>query len=101
MNLFWNDKEAVVECNYQTRWLVPFLCRLFYKIHIKSEKIMSKPNVKTSVNESGHEKMCLMSYANIKGADQPAHLHSLISAFVVRWLDSLISLDSIAETSRL
>ena len=32
-----------------------------------------------------------MPYANNKGADQPAHLHSLISAFVVRCLDSTIS----------
>ena len=45
-------------------------------------------------------KMCLMSYANNKGADQPAHPHSLISAFVVRCLDSIISLDSIAEICR-
>ena len=37
--------------------------------------------------EPGHEKMCLMSYANNKGADQPAHPRSLISAFVVRCLD--------------
>ena len=37
--------------------------------------------------ESGHEKMCLVSYVNNKGADQPAHQHSLISAFVVRCLD--------------
>ena len=51
--------------------------------------------------EPRHEKMCLMSYANHKGADQPAHPHSLISAFVVRCLDSIISLDSIAEISRL
>ena len=36
--------------------------------------------------------MCLMSYANNKGADQPAHPRSLISAFVVRCLDSIISL---------
>ena len=35
----------------------------------------------------GHEKMCLMSYANNKGADQPAHPRSLISACVVRCLD--------------
>ena len=42
-----------------------------------------------------------MSYANNKGADQPAHPHSLISAFVVRCLDSIVSLDSIAEISRL
>ena len=37
-----------------------------------------------NVNEPGHEKMCLMPYANNKGADQPAHPRSLISAFVVR-----------------
>ena len=51
--------------------------------------------------EPGHEKMCLMSYANNKGADQPVHPRSLISAFDVRCLDSIISLDSIAEISRL
>ena len=51
--------------------------------------------------EPGHEKMCLMPYANNKGADQPAHQCSLISALVVRCLDSMISLDSIAEISRL
>ena len=54
-----------------------------------------------SIIEPGHEKMCLMSYANNKGADQPAHPRSLISAFVVRCLDRIISLDSIAEISRL
>ena len=40
--------------------------------------------------ESGHEKMCLMSYANNKGADQPARPQAY----------SIISLDSIAEISR-
>ena len=33
--------------------------------------------------EPGHEKMCLMAYVNNKGADQPVHLGSLISAFIV------------------
>ena len=51
--------------------------------------------------EPGNEKMCLMSYVNNKGADHPAHPRSLISAFVVRCLDSIISLDSIAKISRL
>ena len=51
--------------------------------------------------EPGHEKMCLMSYANNKGADQPAHPCSLISAFVVRCLYSIISLESMAEISEL
>ena len=48
-------------------------------------------------NEPGHEKMCLISYANNKVADQPAPPRSLISAFVGRCLDSIISLDSVAE----
>ena len=30
-------------------------------------------------------------HANSKGSDQPAHLHSLISAFVIGFLQSLIS----------
>ena len=42
-----------------------------------------------------------MSYVNNKGADHPAHPRRLISAFVVRCLDSIISLDSLAEISRL
>ena len=39
--------------------------------------------------------MCLMSYANNKGADQ------LISAFVVRCLDSVMSLVSVTKISNL
>ena len=57
--------------------------------------------LRRNITEPGHDKMCLMSYVNNKGADQTAHPHSLISAFVVRCLDSIISLDSIAEISRL
>ena len=40
-------------------------------------------------------------YANNKGADQPAHSCSLISTFIVRYLDSIIPLLAIAEISRL
>ena len=48
----------------------------------------------------GHEKMCLMPYANNKGADQPAHPRSQISAFVVRCQDRMIPLVYISEISR-
>ena len=65
----------------------------------ESHPIKAMQKLKTY--EPGHKKMCLMPYANNKGADQPAHPRSLISAFVVRCLDSIISLDSIAEISRL
>ena len=49
----------------------------------------------------GHEKTCLMSYANNKGADQTARMRSLISIFVVHYLDSIIPLVSISKISRL
>ena len=42
-----------------------------------------------------------MSYANKKGADQPAHARSLISAFVVRCLDSIMSLNSVTKIASL
>ena len=50
--------------------------------------------------EPGHAKTCLMTYANNKGADQPAHLRSLISTFVVRCLDSMICILAIAKVLR-
>ena len=36
-------------------------------------------------------KTVLVPFANNKGADQPAHMHSLMSAFVFRLLESIIS----------
>ena len=43
----------------------------------------------------------LLPYANNKGADQPVHPRSLISAFVVRCLDSIIPPVCISEISSL
>ena len=37
------------------------------------------------------DKTCLRGFANNKGADQPAHPRRLISAFVIRLLESFIS----------
>ena len=42
-----------------------------------------------------------MTYANNKGADQPAHPRSLSSAFVVRCLDNIIPIVSISKISSL
>ena len=36
-------------------------------------------------------KTCLQGYVNSKGADQPAHPRSMISATVIRLLESIIS----------
>ena len=51
--------------------------------------------------EPDHEKTVLMSYANNKGADQPAHPRSLISTFVVCCLDGVMSLVSVTKISSL
>ena len=51
--------------------------------------------------EPCHEKICIMPYANNKGADQPAQMRSLISAFVVRRLDSIIPVLAKSKISRL
>ena len=43
----------------------------------------------------------VLPYANKKGADQPVHPRSLMSTFVVRCIDSIISLVSIPKVSSL
>ena len=47
------------------------------------------------------EKTCLRRFVNNKGADQPAHRRSLISAFVFRFLESIISKLATSEISTL
>ena len=46
-------------------------------------------------------KRVLCHMRTTKGADQPAHLRSLISMFVVRCLDSVMSLVSVTKISSL
>ena len=45
------------------------------------------------------EKTCLLRFANNKGADQPAHPRSLISAFVIRVSERTISKLATSEIS--
>ena len=49
--------------------------------------------------ESRCEKTCLWRFANNTGADQPAHLRSLISDFVICYLKSIISKLATGEIS--
>ena len=49
------------------------------------------------LDEPRREKTCLIPYANNKGADQPAHPRSLFGVLDVRCLESIVSLDAIAE----
>ena len=47
----------------------------------------------------GGEKTCLWGVANNTGADQSAQLHSLISAFVIHFLESIICKLATGEVS--
>ena len=55
--------------------------------------IMCRSTVRLDIGTYGprREKTCLRRFANNKGADQPAQPRSLISAFVIRCLESTIS----------
>ena len=48
---------------------------------------------------SRREKTCLQRFAKNTGADQPAHPRSLISAFVIRFLERTISKLATSEIS--
>ena len=71
----------------------------------KAAKEGKVPEGSSDSETTGIENMSLvmrkpaLPYANSKGADQPVHLCSLISAFVVHSLDSKIPLVSISEIS--
>ena len=45
------------------------------------------------------EKTCLRGFANNTGSDQPAHPRRLIRAFVIRFLESIISKPASSEMS--
>ena len=58
-------------------------------------------SLKPNVNQMGLDakKPVLGGFANNKGADQPAHPRSLISAFVICLLESIISRLATSEIS--
>ena len=61
----------------------------------------SRCNKNHELFEPRHEKNLFLPHANNKGTDQHAHPHSLISAFVISCLDSIIPILAVAELSRL
>ena len=60
------------------------------EINLQPSRNDSLCNVKALIGPR-REKTCLPEYANNKGADQPAHQCSLISAIVLCLLESIIS----------
>ena len=79
-------------CLFVCLFVVVFL--LLFFLTVKLDATNSFPSNTTEVRpvylKMSHimRKTCFLSYVNNKGADQPAHPRSVISAFVVRCLDS-------------
>ena len=72
--------------------------RTHARTHARKKTMSAKPDRRHTGFYHGmlstglrREKTCLRRFANNKGADQPAHPRSLISAFVIRFLENTIS----------
>ena len=67
-----------------------YIAKLVVACFIKGSK--SKIIIRTSISIIGplREKTCLRWFANNTGADQSTRMRSLISAFVIRFLESII-----------
>ena len=63
--------------------------------------ILKGATIKSSSSSYGprREKTCLRGLANNTGADQPAHLSRLLSAYVIHFLESIISKLTTSEIS--
>ena len=58
------------------------VCKGYQQTALVGEELIDGPR---------REKICLRGFANNKGAEQLAHPHRLISAFVICFLESIVS----------
>ena len=101
------EMQALVRNNFYISTLSE--STLLITLHIVFQLLLSLESVRNSfyiICTAYHvshitRKPVYAIHANNKGADQPAHPHSLISAFIVRCLDSITPLLAIARISRL
>ena len=78
-----------------------YLSQMQYTANNSNDRVFGLEPSHNKENKPRHEKTLFLQYANNKGADQPAHPRSLVSAFVVRCLESIIHLVSKSEISSL
>ena len=75
-NYFYSsDLTTQVRGNQVNSWLSISLSVLEYELYVFALVLVYEP---------GHEKMCLMSYANNKGADQPAQSDQRLCCSLLR-----------------
>ena len=89
---------------YKTRWKKEIKCEAAehfinfcnkvnqFNTKYRSVNVTQYLSYDTKIIWASHEKTCLWRSVDNKGADQPAHTRSLISPFVIRLLESSISI---------
>ena len=87
-------------CDNMTHWCEKNVATCDFHVTLTKSLVRYMKHGFTSTNGPSHAKMCLMPYANNKGADQPVHPHSLISIFVGHCLDSMICILATSKVSR-
>ena len=99
---FMNKSFAVWLCPGPGKWEFEIFCWQAFKSWPKGQHF---PYVQLfwagTLYEPHHEKTCLCHMRTTRGADYPAHPHSLISTFIVRCLDSIIPILDESKISRL
>ena len=81
MRNFLNQKRQIILINKRFQTYFPIINTKIYKCIIGGILLYGPRR----------EKTCLQRVANNKGADQPAHPRSLISAFVLLFLERITS----------
>ena len=95
-----NFKKECVICHYKL-YSAGTLSKVMYNIGADQPTAGTLPKISLFLFGTLHyncvsligprrEKTCLRGFANNTGADQPAHLRSLISPFVIPFLESII-----------
>ena len=105
--IHWQWKPDMMGLTH-TKAFAKFILRSIYESDAKQTNSLfpywgyhTGRNKNIYIIEPCHEKTCFMLYANNEGADQLARPRSLIYAFVVCCLDSIILILSITKISRL
>ena len=74
--------DCCINHNHLIKRLMPLSAQILFT------PVVDIPHRYQPVYGPRREKTCLRGFGNNTGADQPAHPRSLISAFVIRFLES-------------
>ena len=82
-----------------TNVLLLVISQIIYTRYLRFREANANDLSFAVINGPRRKKTCLRGFANNKGADQPVHPRRLISAFVIKFSESIISRLATSEIS--